>query len=121
MMPVRLEPAAPWSGLGLALVWSQALALPLYICVHLMKISLCKHFVPRSGPTVSVQVSIGTRGQFLLYGPLASSILCVCMQAVKALGSPVHIQGSYRQVCVKFKDFLRTSKTFLLFSRTENL
>ena len=29
--------------------------------------------------------------------------------------------GSYRQVCVKFKDFSRTSKTFLLFPRTENL
>ena len=29
-------------------------------------------------------------------------------------------QGPYRQVCVKFKDFSRTSKTFLLFSRTEN-
>ena len=32
------------------------------------------------------------------------------------------LQGSYRQDCVKFKDFSRTSKkTFLLFSRTENL
>ena len=28
------------------------------------------------------------------------------------------LQGSYRQVCVKFTDFL---KTFLLFSRSENL
>ena len=30
-------------------------------------------------------------------------------------------QGSYRQVCVNFKDFSRTLKTFLLFSRSENL
>ena len=30
-------------------------------------------------------------------------------------------QGSYRQDCVKFKDFSMTSQTFLLFSRTENL
>ena len=30
-------------------------------------------------------------------------------------------QGSYRQDCVKFKDFSRTSKDFLLFSKTENL
>ena len=30
-------------------------------------------------------------------------------------------QGSYRQVSVKFKDFSRTSKTFLPFSRTGNL
>ena len=28
-----------------------------------------------------------------------------------------YVQGSYMQVCVKFKDFL---KTFLLFSRSEN-
>ena len=28
------------------------------------------------------------------------------------------LQGSYRQECVKFKEF---SKTFLLFSRTKNL
>ena len=32
------------------------------------------------------------------------------------------IHGSYRQVCVKFKDFSRTSfKTYLLFSRTIKL
>ena len=30
-------------------------------------------------------------------------------------------QGSYRQVSVKFKDFSRTTKSFLPFSRTENL
>ena len=32
----------------------------------------------------------------------------------------LHNQGSYRQVCAKFKDFSRIFKTFLLFSRTEN-
>ena len=47
--------------------------------------------------------------------------------ACSSLGAPENrltvyfYQGSYRQVLVKFNDFSRTSKTFLLFSRTENL
>ena len=40
-------------------------------------------------------------------------------QVMRSKGVPVYIQDSYRQVCEKLKDFSRTSKTFLLFSRTE--
>ena len=49
-----------------------------------------------------------------------SSILsrCVFTFSVKnTIIVPMHLQGSYRQDCVNFKDF---SKTFLLFSRTHN-
>ena len=39
----------------------------------------------------------------------------------KKLVQHITSQGSYRQVYVKCKDFSRIFKTFLLFSRTENL
>ena len=42
--------------------------------------------------------------------------LC-CISARSSLLATKGEQGSYRQVCVTFKDF----STFLLFSRTENL
>ena len=46
-----------------------------------------------------------------------NNIICSIWKRTNG-GPPVHCQGSYRQVHVKFKDF---QKTFLLLSRTTNL